>query len=77
MSIYVKDGVQGQIRTTSLPSGDMAVSSPTSGPLEQIVFNLCRWSGRKNISHGGWIVPAAKAGIVRAALNQHCKKISD
>lgn len=77
MSIYVKDGVQGQIRTTVMPSGDMAISGPTSGPLEQVVFNICRRDGRRNTSYGGWIVPAAKVGSVRAALNHQCKKIAD
>lgn len=77
MSIYVKEGVQGQICTTVLPSGDMAVSGPASGPLERIVFNLCRWDGRRNPKYGGWIVPAAKVGSVRVALNHQRKKISD
>lgn len=77
MSIYVKRGVNGQIKTTHLPSGDMAVSGPLSGPLEQIMFNACCRKGRRNPSHGGWIIPRASATGVSLTLGELCEKITD
>lgn len=76
MSIYVQPGVLGQIKTTSLPSGDLAVACPSSGPLEQLVFNICRWDGRRNQDYGGWIIPSSKAAKVRYALEQQCTKVA-
>lgn len=76
MSIYVQTGVTGQIKTTSLPSGDMAVACPPAGPLEQLVFNICRWDCRRNQDYGGWIVPSSKAAQVRRALEQQCTKVA-
>lgn len=76
MSIYTKPGVVGQIKTTTLPSGDMAVSGPSGGPLEQIIFNVCRFEGRRSPEYGGWIVPHAKAGRVAAALAHQCVVIA-
>ena len=72
MSIYTKPGVAGQIKTTTLPSGDMAVSAPVGGLLEQIIFNLCKFDGRRSTEFGGWIVPRSKAGKVAAALAHQC-----
>jgi len=77
MSIYVKHGVQGQIQTTHLPSGDMAVAGPTTGPLEQVMFDVCRWDGRRNPSYGGWIIPSSKIGKVRRMLEHLCQRIAD
>jgi hypothetical protein len=77
MSIFCKDGVGGEIRTTTLPSGDVAVSCPTDGPLNQIVFNICRWDGRNNPAYGGWIVPKARAWKVRRDLEAQCRKLAD
>ena len=76
MSIYRIDGIEGQIITTTLPSGDVAIACPNSGPLEQIVFDLCRWSGRRNANYGGWIVPMSKAGYVKLRLAEHCKLVA-
>ena len=45
-------GTEGKIRTVWLPSGDLAVSGPSSGPLEQIMFDICRWDGVRNTKHG-------------------------
>ncbi|GKT25098.1 hypothetical protein [Acidovorax sp. SUPP3334] len=77
MSIYVVPGVQGQIKTTTLPSGDMSVAGPASGPLEQIMLDVCRWTGQRNPDYGGWIVPRAAIGRVNAALSSRCSKIAD
>jgi hypothetical protein len=77
VSIFVVVGIEGQIVTTALPSGDMAVNSPASGPLNQLVFNICRYVAQRNQSYGGWIVPASKVGSVRLALSSKCRKISD
>lgn len=77
MSIYVVPGIEGQIRTTTLPSGDMSVAGPSSGPLEQVVFDMCRWVGVKNPSYGGWIIPRSSVGRVIAALNNQGRKIAD
>ena len=68
MSIYTKPGVAGQIKTTTLPSGDMAVSAPVGGLLEQIIFNLCKFDGRRSTEYGEWKVHSAKDGKVAAGL---------
>lgn len=76
MSIFVVDGEIGQIKTTVLPSGDLAVSGPATGRLSQILFNVCRWHGRRAPEYGGWIVPRARAGTALSALETQCKKIA-
>lgn len=75
MSIYRLNGVHGEIVTTALPSGDMAVSSPSNGPLEQIVFDVCRWDGKRNPSYEGWIVPHSKVGKIKAQQAEKCTLI--
>lgn len=77
MSIYRMPDVLGEIVTTQLPSGDMAVRMPNSGPLEQLVFAICRHKGYRNSSYGGWIVPSSAIGGVRAALAARCTKVAD
>ena len=77
MSILIQPGVEGQIKTTNLPSGDMAVNGPSSGPLEQLMFEVCRWSGHRNPAYGGWIIPRNAAQRVLSALDQHCTKIAN
>lgn len=77
MSIFVVTGIDGQIRTSYLPSGDLAVSGPSVGTLEQIMFDICRWKGRKNPNYGGWIIPSASAGSVLARLSERCTKIAN
>lgn len=77
MSIYVVAGMEGQIKTTTLPSGDMAVTGPVSGPLEKIIFDVCRWTGQRNPNYGGWIIPRTSIGRVMTALNSCCNKIAD
>lgn len=76
MSIFYKPGVEGQIKTTHLPSGDMAVSGPSSGELEQIMFDACRWSGRRAPDYGGWIVPRSAVGRVLSSLASQCTQIA-
>lgn len=76
MSIFVVSGLDGQIKTTALPSGDMSVSGPASGPLEQIMYDACRWSGKRNPSHGGWIIPKASVDRVRRALSDRCTMLA-
>ena len=76
MSIFTKAGVVGQIKTTHLPSGDMAVSGPSSGPLEQIMYDVCHWSGRRNPDYGGWIVPRNAVNGVLSAFGQRCDRTS-
>lgn len=75
MSIFVVSGLDGQIKTTKLPSGDMAVSCSSSGPLEQIMFDICRWDGRRNPSYGGWIIPSEYSSRAYAKLMSRCTKI--
>lgn len=77
MSIFVVSGMDGQIKTTKLPSGDMSVSGPASGPLEQIMFDICRWDGRRNPSYGGWIIPSEYVSRAYAKLLNRCTKIAD
>lgn len=76
MSIFVVDGEIGQIKTTVLPSGDLAVAGPSSGRLSQILFEVCRWHGRRDPEYGGWIVPRSWAGTALSALNRQCRKIA-
>lgn len=79
MSIFVKSGVSGQIKTWSLPSGDLSVSGPIAGPLEQIMFEVCGRSGVRSNASGGsksWIVPARARDTVIAALESRCSKIT-
>ena len=78
MSIFVKSGESGKIETWSLPSGDLSVSGPVAGALEQIMFELCGSSGvRSTPGHGkkGWIVPAREKATVLAGLECRCTKI--
>lgn len=77
MSIFVITGVSGQIKTTALQSGDMAVAGPSTGPLEQIMFDICRWRGTRNADYGGWIIPRASVGQVLRALCERCTKIAN
>lgn len=77
MSIYKINGDHGQVTTTMLPSGDLAVSCPSSGPLEQLVFSACRWHGRRAPNYGGWIVPSEHRWKVTKDLDRACIKISD
>ena len=56
---------------------DMAVNGPSSGPLEQLMFEVCRWSGHRNPAYGGWIIPRNAAQRVLSALDQHCTKIAN
>lgn len=76
MSIFAVPGITGQIKTTHLPSGDMAVSGPGSGPLEQIMYEACHWSGRRNAKYGGWIIPHKSASKVVYALKIRCTTIA-
>lgn len=76
MSIFAVPGVMGQIKTTHLPSGDMAVSGPTSGPLEQVMYEVCHWSGRRNPQYGGWIIPHGSTSKVLYALKSRCTTIA-
>lgn len=76
MSIFVVPGVSGEIKTTTLPSGDMAVFSPSVGVLERLTFDVCRWSGKQDKDYG-WIVPRAHAGRVLIALKSRCNMIAD
>jgi len=79
MSIFVTSGVSGQIKTWRLPSGDLSVTGPLSGPLEQIMFEVCGRTGAKsngNVGCKGWIVPARSAEATVAALEKRCIKIS-
>ena len=79
MSIFVKSGINGQIKTWPLPSGDLSVTGPASGPLEQIMFEVCGRSGvRSNASDAskGWTIPARARDTVIAALESRCIKIS-
>lgn len=76
MSIFVVSGMSGQIKTTALQSGDMAVSGPSTGPLEQIMFDVCRWRGTRNAAYGGWIIPRASVGQVLRSLSDRCTKIA-
>lgn len=79
MSILVRSGVSGQIKTWALPSGDLSVSGPIAGPLEQIMFDVCGRSGTRSKDGGatkGWIVPARARGAVMAGLESRCIKIS-
>lgn len=77
MSIFKLDCVKGTIATGRLPSGDMTVSGPTQGPLEQVIFDVCRrFKGQKNASYGGWIIPHKDAATVEDALAVRCIKIS-
>jgi hypothetical protein len=78
MSIFVKSGESGKIETWCLPSGDLSVSGPVSGALEQIMFEVCGSSGvRSTPGHGkkGWIVPARLKAAVQEALECRCTKI--
>lgn len=77
MSIFVVSGMDGQIKTTKLPSGDMSVSCSSSVSLEQIMFDICHWDGRRNPSYGGWIIPSEYASRVYANLLNRCTKIAD
>jgi hypothetical protein len=77
MSIFIVNGMDGQIRTTQLPSGDMAVAGPGSGPLEQIIFDICRWDGRRNPAYGGWIIPREYASRAYNKLLDRCIRISE
>lgn len=77
MSIFVVSGMDGQIKTTKLPSGNMSVSCSSSGALEQIMFDICHWDGRRNQSYGGWISLSEYASRVYAKLLNHCTKIAD
>jgi len=76
MSIFVLDGEVGQIKTTVLPSGDLAVSGPSTGSLSQILFDVCRWHGRHNPEYGGWIVPKAWSRTTLSALRSQCRQIA-
>lgn len=79
MSIFVKSGVSGQIKTWPLPNGDLSVSGPFTGPLEQIMFDVCGRSGVRSNDGGaikGWIVPARARDAVMAGLESRCIKIS-
>ena len=77
MAIYVLVGEVGTIATTHLPSGDLQVSGPRVGQLEQVMFDICRWKGQTNNSYGGrWIIPKASAEAVEAALANRCTKIT-
>lgn len=77
MSIFVASGMDGQIKTTKLPSGDMSVSCSTSGALEQIMFNICHWDRRRNPNYGGWIIPSQHASRAYTKLLNRCTKIAD
>lgn len=77
MGLFSVAGVAGQIRTTWLPSGDLAVAGPTAGALEQLMFEVCRWSGRRNADYGGWIIPSAAAERVMRGLRSRCTKTAD
>ncbi|QPF75000.1 hypothetical protein G8A07_20165 [Roseateles sp. DAIF2] len=77
MGIYIKPGVPGQIRTAHLASGDMTIIGPASGALEQVVFDVCRWDGKRNPVYGGWTIPAAKVDKVRIALESQCQELTD
>lgn len=72
MSIYRIKGIKGEIVTTNLPSGDLAVSSPQTGPLEQLVFNICRWDGRRAPTYGGWLIPMDKSVEIQNKLAEKC-----
>lgn len=76
MSIFVLPGEDGSITTTSLPSGDVAVRGPVRGPLEQLMYEVCHWHGRRNPQYGGWIVPATSAGSMMRNLESRATKIS-
>jgi hypothetical protein len=79
MSIFVKSGINGQIKTWPLPSGDLSVTGPASGPLEQIMFEACGRSGIRSNAGGtskGWIIPSRTRSAVIAALKSRCIKIS-
>lgn len=77
MSIYVKVGLPGQIKTTPLPSGDMVVAGPETGPLEQIMFSICRWDGLRRPAYGGWIIPSSRVGKIRSALASQCQMLTE
>jgi hypothetical protein len=76
MSIFVLDGVLGEIRTSTLPSGDVAVSCPDSGPLRQIANSVCQWDGYEAPTYGGWIVRKGKSWKLHKSLEERCRKIA-
>lgn len=79
MSIFVKSGISGQIKTWARPSGDLSVTGPASGPLEQIMFEVCGRSGVRSNAGGaskGWTIPSRERDAVMAALESRCIKIS-
>lgn len=67
MSIFTQPDFPGQIKTSGLPSGDMAVTAPSTGPLEQLMFAVCRERAYRNLQ-GGWIVKRQHVGDARAAF---------
>lgn len=71
MSIFKQNGVDGQITTSILPSGDMAVTAPFSGPLEELMFAVCRNRGYRN-PQGGWIVKSTHVAAARAVFASAC-----
>lgn len=71
MSIFKQNGVDGRITTIGLPSGDMAVTAPFSGPLEGVMFAVCRTRGYRN-PHGGWIVKSTHVAAAKAAFASAC-----
>lgn len=71
MGIFKQHGVDGQITTTSLPSGDMAITAPCAGPLEELMFAVCRDRGYRD-PYGGWIVKSIHVTAAKAAFESSC-----
>lgn len=77
MSIFMKEGEQGSIETWILPSGDLSVSGPASGPLEQIMFEACARHGTRfnpGNNRKGWTIPSSPKTIVISVLERHLTK---
>lgn len=73
MAIYSLPGRKDQIVTTELPSGDVRVTRPWRGPLEQIAFMACKEHGDPSGRDGrDWIVRADKARAFHASLALQC-----
>jgi len=76
MSIFQQPDVPGQIKTSALPSGDMAVTAPSAGPLEQLMFKVCRDRGYRN-PQGGWIVKSQHVNAARDAFRLACITVAE
>jgi len=77
LSIYKLYGEDGNIVTTKLPSGELAISSPPVGPLEQLVYALCNRRGyRISQSPYRWIVKPEHVVAATIEFQRKCITVS-